>query len=75
VTTPEAAEARLTQIWLLNATATSGGNGPGAVRVPPAEAHWLVAGRLAIYGDRPPLDGTEQAEAALRRAGPWMEEA
>jgi hypothetical protein len=42
-------------VFLLNATRTSGGVGPGPVRLPRAEAGALTAARLAIGGDRPPV--------------------
>jgi hypothetical protein len=41
-------------IFLVNATRTSAGSGPGPVQVPAAEAAALVAAKLAIYGDQPP---------------------
>jgi hypothetical protein len=44
----------LVSVYVTNATRTSGGNGPGPVRVPPAEAGALVGDKLAIYGDQPP---------------------
>lgn len=50
----------LVAIYLTNATRTSGGNGPGVVRVPPGEAGRLVRERRGVYGDKPPrgfLDG------------------
>lgn len=41
-------------VFLVNATRTSGGAGPGVVRVPPAEAARLVSQKLAVHGDKPP---------------------
>jgi hypothetical protein len=41
-------------IFLLNGTATSGGNGPGVVSVPPDEAARLVSEGLAVVGSIPP---------------------
>jgi hypothetical protein len=45
----------LTPVYLSNGTRTSGGTGPGVVHVPPDEAAWLVAQKLAIHGQQPPL--------------------
>jgi hypothetical protein len=62
----------LVDVWVQNGTETSGGNGPGHVRVPPGEAAYLVGARLAVYGSRAPArDGTEQALEAMRRSRPW----
>jgi hypothetical protein len=44
----------LVQVFLLNGTGTSGGNGPGVVSVPPDEAAALVRERIAVYGSTPP---------------------
>jgi hypothetical protein len=45
----------LAWVYLGNGTATSGGNGPGAVQVPPGEADWLIHEGLAIAGQLPPV--------------------
>jgi hypothetical protein len=50
----------LVPVYLTVAIRTSGGNGPGVVRVPPDEAARIVAGRHGVHGERPPrgyLDG------------------
>jgi hypothetical protein len=44
----------MSTVYLLNGTATSGGNGPGVVQVPPDEAARLVGECLAVYGDVAP---------------------
>jgi hypothetical protein len=44
----------LVPVFLLNATRTSGGNGPGPVMVPRGEAGALTAARIAVAGDQPP---------------------
>jgi hypothetical protein len=41
-------------VFLVNATRTSAGPGPGALRLPAVEAGRLIAARLAVYGDRNP---------------------
>jgi hypothetical protein len=41
-------------VFLTNGVRTSGGSGPGVVRVPPAEAGRLVKARLAVHGEAPP---------------------
>jgi hypothetical protein len=62
--------AGLTEIYLANGTVTSGGTGPGTVRVPPAEAAALVRDRLAICGERPPQDWADHAQAMAPRMRP-----
>lgn len=50
----------LTPVYLTVAIRTSGGNGPGVVRVPREEAARIVAGRHGVAGEQPPrgfLDG------------------
>jgi hypothetical protein len=44
----------LVAVFLVNATRTSSGSGPGVLLVPPAEAARLTAARLAVYGTEPP---------------------
>jgi hypothetical protein len=44
----------LVSVYVVNGIRTSGGMGPGPVRVPPEEAANLVALRVAVSGDRPP---------------------
>jgi hypothetical protein len=56
-------------VYLTNATHTSGGAGPGPVRVPPAEAKSLTDRRIAVYGDQPPRDGTEDAQRIMKARG------
>jgi hypothetical protein len=70
-------EAPLVQIYLLNGTGTSGGNGPGVVQVPEDEAASLIRECLAVRGSTPPsgyngcyttlspYTGRSQAELAL----------
>lgn len=50
----------LVPVYVTVAVQTSGGTGPGIVRVPPDEAGRLVSARIAIHGERAPrglLDG------------------
>ena len=63
-------EPSLVEVYLGNATATSGGTGPGTVRVPPDEAARLVGDKLAIYGERPPQDWAGHALAMAPRMRP-----
>jgi hypothetical protein len=42
-------------VFLLNAVRTSAGPGPGLKMLPPAEAGALVAARLAVHGEQPPI--------------------
>jgi hypothetical protein len=51
MTTPDQ---QLAWVYLANGTSTSGGNGPGPVQVPPAEAAWLIGECLAVAGQLPP---------------------
>ena len=44
----------LVPVFVTVAVRTSAGPGPGVRRVPPAEAGWLVAARVAVHGDQPP---------------------
>jgi hypothetical protein len=55
-------EARI-PVYLVNATRTSAGPGPGPKTLPAGEAAWLCRNKLAIYGDRPPrgYDGVQAA--------------
>jgi hypothetical protein len=52
MTTPDE---QLTWVYCTNGTATSGGNGPGPVQVPPDEAAWLIHEGLAVAGQLPPM--------------------
>jgi hypothetical protein len=50
----------LVPVYLTVAVRTSGGNGPGVVRVPPDEAGRICADRHGVMGECPPrgyLDG------------------
>jgi hypothetical protein len=50
----------LVPVFLTVGVRTSGGNGPGVVRVPRDEAARLVAARHGVSGERPPkgyMDG------------------
>jgi hypothetical protein len=52
-------EARI-PVYLVNATRTSAGPGPGPKSLPAGEAAWLVRQKLAIFGTAAPrglLDG------------------
>jgi hypothetical protein len=60
----------LVEVYLGNATVTSGGTGPGTVRVPPDEAGRLVKDRLAIYGGNRPQDWPDHALANAPRMRP-----
>jgi hypothetical protein len=42
------------QVYVLNATSTSQGNGPGYADLPDDEALWLLNDGLAIRGNLPP---------------------
>lgn len=50
----EQPDAGMVTVYLTNALATSDGNGPGAKRLPAAEAAALVRGKVAVYGPHPP---------------------
>jgi hypothetical protein len=41
-------------VFLLNATRTSSGPGPGVRLLPPAEAARLIAMKMAVAGESPP---------------------
>ena len=56
----------LVAVFVTTGIRTSGGNGPGVLRVPPAEAAALVADRRAIYGDRPPRGFGDRLDDGLR---------
>jgi hypothetical protein len=58
-------------VFVTNGTATSAGNGPGPVRVPPGEARWLISQKLAIPGDQPPAGypGGPLPSGARNRSG------
>ena len=43
-----------TTVYVLNATSTSQGNGPGYADLPDDEARWLLGQSLAIRGSPPP---------------------
>jgi hypothetical protein len=47
-------EPELVPVFLTVAVRTSGGSGPGVVRVPPAEAGRLVADHHGVPGEVPP---------------------
>ncbi|HTX28846.1 MAG TPA: hypothetical protein VME19_17720 [Streptosporangiaceae bacterium] len=55
-------------VYLTTAVRTSGGNGPGVVRVPLREAQAIVNTRRGVFGDQPPrgfIDGgADPGEAA-----------
>jgi hypothetical protein len=56
MTTPDAPAAPdLVWVYCTNGTATSGGNGPGPVQVPPDEAAWLIGECLAVAGQLAPM--------------------
>jgi len=40
--------------YVVNATSTSAGNGPGAADLPREEALWLIGEGLAVFGSSPP---------------------
>lgn len=42
------------QVYVLNGTSTSAGNGPGHADLPDEEALWLLGQSLAIRGSLPP---------------------
>lgn len=70
----------LVPVFLTVAVRTSGGNGPGVVRVPRDEAARITAARHGIAGERPPKgyeDGGADARviaAAALRAAPRVPE-
>jgi hypothetical protein len=41
-------------VYVLNATSTSQGNGPGVASLPDDEALWLLSEGLAVRGSQPP---------------------
>lgn len=47
-------DAGMITVYLTNALATSDGPGPGAKRLPAAEAAALVGRKVAVYGSQPP---------------------
>ena len=55
----------LVAVFLTVAVRTSGGNGPGVVRVPPDEAGRIIARRHGVYGVLPPK-GYEDGGADAR---------
>jgi len=59
-------EPELVPVFLTNAIRTSGGNGPGVVHVPPAEAARLVADRRAVHGTTPPRGYGDRTDDGLR---------
>jgi hypothetical protein len=66
----------LVPVYVTTAIRTSGGTGPGVVRVPPDEAGRIVADRHGVYGDRAPrgfedggMDGRLVAAILPRREG------
>jgi hypothetical protein len=62
MTSPE-----LVAVFVTTAIRTSGGNGPGVVRVPPAEAAALVADRRAVWGEQAPRGYGDRTDDGLRR--------
>ena len=58
-------------VFVTTAVRTSGGNGPGPVRVPASEASALVNDRRAVYGDQPPR-GFEDGGADTRDVARMM---
>ena len=46
-------EARIA-VYLVNATRTSAGPGPGPKSLPAGDAAWLCRRKLAVYGSEPP---------------------
>ena len=53
-------------VFVTTGIRTSGGNGPGVVRVPPAEAAALVADRRAVYDEVPPRGFGDRPDDGLR---------
>ncbi len=61
----------LVTVYLVNATRTLAGPGPGPKELPPAEAAALVAAKYAVHGDQPPSDvRAEPAVLAFPSAPP-----
>lgn len=58
-TTPPVSGGGLVDVYLTVAIRTSGGNGPGVLRVPPGEAARIVGDRHGVHGDRPPRGFTD----------------
>ena len=56
----------LVPVFVTTGIRTSGGNGPGVVQVPPAEAAALVADRRAIHGTTPPRGYGDRLDDGLR---------
>ena len=53
----------LVDVFLTNAVATSGGPGPGVVRVPRDEASRIIAHKLGVAGSRPPRSYADGGQA------------
>lgn len=64
-------EADTVPVFLTVAVRTSGGPGPGVVRVPRDEAARIVAARHGVSGERPPR-GYEDGGADGRTIGAMM---
>ena len=56
----------LVMVYVTNAVRTSAGPGPGARRVPSAEAARLLKDRMAVYGDQPPRAYGDRTDTGLR---------
>jgi hypothetical protein len=56
-------EPELTEVFLTVGVATSGGPGPGVVRVPRDEANRIIAMRLGVPGTHPPKNFTDGGQA------------
>jgi len=57
------AEPELVDVYLTNAVATSGGPGPGVVRVPRDEASRIIAHKLGVPGTHPPRNYADGGQA------------
>jgi hypothetical protein len=57
-------------VYLGNGTRTSGGTGPGVVRVPRDEAARLVRDKWAIPGDRAPQSWADHAQQMAGKMRP-----
>lgn len=59
-------DGQLVTVFVTTGIRTSGGSGPGVVRVPPAEAAALVADRRAVYGEQAPRGYGDRLDDGLR---------
>jgi hypothetical protein len=59
-------EPELATVFVTTGIRTSAGSGPGALRLPLAEAGRLVKDRHAVYGSTPPRGYGDRQDSGLR---------